>query len=143
MSETDTLADFTTPAPDTPLGIQEVASQLGLTQRALRFYEDKGLISPARIGGARVYSRREVGRIQLVQRGKRLGFSLREIGAFLDLYDADPDQAEQMRLLIERVEARLDDLEDQRRALEQTITELRDIRREAQAWLETPRQEAG
>lgn len=121
--------------PARPLGIQEVARQLGLTQRALRFYEDKGLIEPQRQGANRVYSRREVGRIQLVQRGKRLGFSIREIKEFLDLYDADPNHLEQVQLLCGRVGKRLADLEQQRVALEQTITELRQIEAEAKVWL--------
>jgi DNA-binding transcriptional MerR regulator len=118
------------------LGIQQVASLLGLTQRALRFYEDKGLIEPRRLGGMRVYSRREVGRMRLIQRGKRLGFSIREIKAFLDLYDADPEHVEQMRLLLSRVRHRLHSLEQQREALEQTIAELRQIDAEAQDWID-------
>ena len=61
------------------LGIQDVAEHLGVTPRALRFYEGKGLIEPGRRGGMRVYSRREVGRLRLILRGKRLGFSIREI----------------------------------------------------------------
>lgn len=112
-------------------GIHEVAVQLGVTQRTLRFYEDKGLIEPHRVGSTRVYSRREIGRIQLVLRGKRLGFSIREIKEFLDLYDADPEHKEQMSRLVTRVQARLEDLEQQRIALEETVRELRQIEREA------------
>jgi len=112
-------------------GIQEVARQLGVTQRTLRFYEDKGLIEPHRVGSTRVYSRREIGRIQLVLRGKRLGFSIREIKEFLDLYDADPAHKEQMSRLVARVEERLEALEQQRIAIEETVVELRQIRQEA------------
>lgn len=108
-------------------GIKDVASQLGVTQRTLRFYEDKGLIEPQRVGATRIYSRREVGRMQLILRGKRLGFSLREIKEFLDLYDVDPGHLEQMRRLAERVRERLVDLEQQRVALDETVTELRQI----------------
>ncbi len=64
-------------------GIQDVANSLGVTTRTLRFYEDRGLIEPRRVGTARVYSKRETGRMQLILRGKRLGFSLREIEEFL------------------------------------------------------------
>ena len=71
----------------------------GSRPRTLRFYEDKGLIEPRRVGTTRVYTRREVGRMQLILRGKRLGFSLRDIQEFLDLYDADPQHVEQMRRL--------------------------------------------
>lgn len=112
-------------------GIHEVALQLGVTQRALRFYEDKGLIEPHRVGTTRVYSRREIGRIQLVLRGKRLGFSIREIKEFLDLYDVDPDHKEQTSRLVARVQTRLEDLEQQRIALEETVQELRQIEQEA------------
>ncbi|MFT3967237.1 MAG: MerR family DNA-binding transcriptional regulator [Sphingobium sp.] len=108
-------------------GIKEVAVQLGVTQRTLRFYEDKGLIGPQRVGATRIYSRREVGRMQLILRGKRLGFSLREIKEFLDLYDVDPQHVEQMRRLVERVRERLVDLDQQRIALEETVRELREI----------------
>lgn len=112
-------------------GIHEVAEQLGITQRALRFYEDKGLIEPQRIGTMRAYSRREIGRVQLILRGKRLGFTIREIKEFLDLYEADPQHIEQMNRLIMRVRERLADLEQQRKALDETVAELRQIESEA------------
>lgn len=114
-----------------PRGIQHVADELGVTMRTLRFYEDKELIAPRRVGTMRVYSRREVGRMRLILRGKRLGFSLREIREFLDLYDADPRHVEQMRRLAERVRGRIAELADQQVAIEQTIAELRTIEAEA------------
>ncbi|MGF7149556.1 DNA-binding transcriptional MerR regulator [Sphingomonas zeicaulis] len=113
-------------------GIQDVADALGITPRTLRFYEDRGLIQPHRIGTMRVYTRREVGRMQLILRGKRLGFSLRDIEEFLDLYDADPQHIEQMRALSERVGQRIAELEHQREALDQTLAELRLIDAQAQ-----------
>lgn len=105
-------------------GIQQVAGELGVTLRTIRFYEDKGFITPNRMGTTRIYTRREFARLQLVLRGKRLGFSLKEIGEFLDLYDADPRHIEQTRRLSVRVSERLTDLEKQKSALEQTIGEL-------------------
>lgn len=113
-------------------GIQDVADELGVTTRAIRFYEDKGLLDPQRVGTMRVYSRREVARLQLILRGKRLGFSLREIKEFLDLYDVDSLHLAQTRQLLVRVEGRLDALELQRSALNQTIDELEDIVRQCQ-----------
>jgi len=113
------------------MGIQEVATELGVTMRALRFYEDKGLITPQRVGTTRIYSRREVARARLVLRGRRLGFSVREIKEFLDLYDVDPEHAEQMRRFIVRVRERLAELEHRKAALEETIAELRVLEREA------------
>ena len=122
--------------PDTPhKGIQEVATQLGVTPRTLRFYEDNGLISPQRVGSTRVYSRRDIGRMQLILRGKRLGFTIREIRGFLDLYDTDPEHREQMEHLIGRVRERLDSLVKQKAAIEETIAELTQIEREAKDWL--------
>jgi DNA-binding transcriptional MerR regulator len=112
-------------------GIQRVACDLGITPRTLRFYEDKGLIEPQRVGTTRIYTRREVARMQLILRGKRLGFSLKEIKLFLDLYDADPQHVEQMRALAGRARERADELEHQRRALDLTISELHQIEREA------------
>ena len=114
-------------------GIQQVATELGISARTLRFYEDKGLIEPRRVGTMRIYTRREVGRMQLILRGKRLGFSLRDIKTFLDLYDADPQHLEQMRALSDHVRARIDELEQQRVAIEQTLGELRQIECEARA----------
>jgi DNA-binding transcriptional MerR regulator len=108
-------------------GIQDVATHLGISHRTLRFYEDKGLIEPARVGNTRIYARREVARMQLILRGKRLGFSLREIKEFLDLYDADPTQAEQLRLLLNRVRIRIGSLEKQREEIEKTLSELRQV----------------
>ena len=112
-------------------GIQDVARQLGVTPRTLRFYEDNGLISPKRVGSTRIYTRRDVGRMQLIMRGKRLGFTIREIREFLDLYDTDPSHREQMEHLLGRVRERLDSLATQKAALEETMAELRQIESEA------------
>jgi len=114
-------------------GIQEVADTLGISTRTLRFYEDKKLIEPRRAGTRRIYTRREVARMRLILRGKRLGFSLREIQQLLDLYDADPQHAEQMRALAALCHERIDALDKQRDALEQTVAELRQIERDALA----------
>ncbi|MET0364619.1 MAG: MerR family DNA-binding transcriptional regulator [Sphingobium sp.] len=118
-------------------GIKEVAQQLDVTQRTLRFYEDKGLIDPQRVGATRIYSRREVGRMQLILRGKRLGFSLRQIKEFLDLYDVDPQHIEQMRRLAERVRERLVDLEQQRIDIDKTMKELTEIERDVMERIKT------
>ena len=113
------------------MGIQEVAKELGVTMRALRFYEDKGLIAPQRVGTTRIYGRREVARVRLVLRGRRLGFTVREIKEFLDLYDADPEHVEQMRRFTLRVRQRIEEMEQRKKALEETIEELRALEKEA------------
>jgi DNA-binding transcriptional MerR regulator len=115
--------------------VTELAEELGVTPRALRFYEDKGLVAPRRAGTTRVYTPRDRGRLALILRGKRLGFSLREIGEWLDLYDADPNQGEQMRLLVAKVHERIAGLERQRDDLEATLKELREIERAARRHL--------
>ncbi|MEP9370240.1 MerR family transcriptional regulator [Roseixanthobacter pseudopolyaromaticivorans] len=113
----------------------ELARDLSVTARTIRFYEDKGLITPRRAGNIRVYTKRDRARMALILRGKRLGFSLREIKDYLDLYDVDPTQIEQIRLLLKQVRSRLEMLEDQRLALEETIVELKEIEEQTEAAL--------
>lgn len=120
------------------LGIHEAAQHLGVTMRTLRFYEDKGLISPQRVGTTRIYGKRELGRMQLIMRGKRLGFSIREIKEFLDLYDVDPEHVEQVRQLLVKVGQRMAELRRQKRAIEQTMAELGSIEQQAREWLAGP-----
>lgn len=121
---------------DTFFTVTELARDLSVTPRTIRFYEDKGLIIPRRAGTMRVYTRRDRARMVLILRGKRLGFSLREIKDYLDLYDIDPSQSEQIRLLLKQVQDRLEMLEEQRIALEETVTELREIEAQALSALE-------
>ena len=110
--------------------VTELAKTLGITPRALRFYENKGLIAPERAGNTRIYTRRDRGRLILILRGKRLGFSLREIGEWLDLYDTDPSQREQMRVLLDKTRARIAALEIQLEDVRATLAELRQIETE-------------
>ncbi len=120
---------------DTFFSVTELARDLSITPRTVRFYEDKGLISPRRAGNIRVYTKRDRARMVLILRGKRLGFSLREIKEYLDLYDVDPTQIEQIRLLLKKVRTRLDMLEDQRLALEESLVELKEIEEQTLAAL--------
>ena len=120
------------------LTITELAEQLGVTARAIRFYEDKNLISPARAGATRVYTRRELARMQLILRGKRLGFSLRDIKQFLDLYDHDPTHVEQRRQLLARVRHRIEELEKTRTAVTETLAELGEIEQQTLSALADP-----
>jgi DNA-binding transcriptional MerR regulator len=121
--------------PAQQFGIQEAATLLGVTMRTLRFYEDKELISPMRVGTARIYTRREIGRMQLILRGKRLGFSIREIQEFLDLYDVDPEHQVQVQKLVVKVSDRIEQLRHQKVAIEQTLEELLTIEAQAREWL--------
>lgn len=115
--------------------VNQLAEALGVTPRAIRFYEVKGLIHPRRAGTTRVFDRRDRARLLLVLRGKRLGFSLAEIREFLDLYDTDRTQLSQARMLLGRVRSRIEELEQQKRDLEQTLKELLEVEREAQSAL--------
>lgn len=121
---------------DTFFTVTELARELSVTPRTIRFYEDKGLIAPRRAGNIRVYTKRDRARMVLILRGKRLGFSLREIKEYLDLYDVDPSQSEQIRLLLKKVRDRMDMLEEQRVALEESLLELKEIEAQTLAVLE-------
>ena len=115
--------------------ITGLAAELGVTARTIRFYEDKGLVAPRRAGTTRVYTQRDRARMILILRGKRLGFSLRDIKDYLDLYETDATQASQIRLLLRAVADRAARLQDQRAALEDALAELHDIRAQAEAAL--------
>ena len=117
--------------------IGELSTEFGLSPRAIRFYEDQGLIAPARAGANRVYTKRDRARLQLVLRGKRLGFSLSDIRKFLDLYDADRTKARQMSMTLELTRARIRDLEQQLSDITLTLAELRDMEAEIAAYTST------
>jgi DNA-binding transcriptional MerR regulator len=114
--------------PDRLYAIGELAQDLGVTTRTIRFYESKGLIAPARRGIARSYTRRDRARLRLILRGKNLGFTLEEIAQYLKLYDADPAQIAQTQMLLARVERAIDDLQAKRADLDRTLKDLREIR---------------
>ena len=107
--------------------VTQLARDLSLTPRAIRFYEDKGLIMPRRAGNTRVYTMRDRARLVLIMRGKTLGFTLQDIKEYLDLYDMDPTQIEQLRLLQARVRDRIAMLEEQQKALTLSLNELRAV----------------
>jgi DNA-binding transcriptional MerR regulator len=115
--------------------VTEIAKELGMTARAVRFYEDKGLISPQRAGTTRVYSARDRARMILILRGKRLGFSLSAIKEYLDLYDTDITQHAQLRALLGGVTQRREQLLAQRQAIDDALVELADIAAQAEAAL--------
>ncbi|MBV5265556.1 MerR family transcriptional regulator [Pinisolibacter aquiterrae] len=109
--------------------VTELARDLGVTPRTIRFYEDQGLISPQRAGNTRVYTHRDRARMILILRGKQLGFSLRDIKEYLDLYVVDTTQSEQLQHLVKKARERITQLEGQLQAVKTTLQELRDIER--------------
>ncbi|MDE1884111.1 MAG: MerR family DNA-binding transcriptional regulator [Rhodospirillales bacterium] len=115
------------PQRDPLYTVTQLGAELGVTVRTLHFYEAQGLLAPRRAGNTRVYSQRDRARMILIMRGKRLGFSIKEIKEYLELYDIDPTHGKQTRALLKAVQNRIHKLEDQRHAVEQTLTELRGI----------------
>ncbi len=120
---------------DKIFSVTELARDLGVTPRTIRFYEDQGLISPQRAGNTRVYTHRDRARMILILRGKQLGFSLRDIKEYLDLYVVDTTQSEQLQHLVKKARERITQLESQLQAVKTTLTELRDIERVSLATL--------
>lgn len=104
--------------------ISQVADEFGITARAVRHYEEVGLLAPERRGTQRVFHRRDRTRLALVLRGKRLGFPLEEIRTIIDLYDAPRGKRSQLEYVLAQIDARRADLEQRRADLEAALTEL-------------------
>lgn len=104
--------------------IGDIARKYSVTLRTLRFYEDKGLLSPKREGSTRLYSRREEARLKLILLGRKVGFSLRDVKQMLDLYDPKGANTKQLRLTLEKSEKQLQRLTKQRQAIDEAIREL-------------------
>ena len=115
--------------------IGDMAREFGVTLRALRFYEDKGLLRPKRRGATRLYSRRDKARLRLVLLGRKIGFSLREIKYMLDLYDPAGANVKQFRVVLQKSERQLSKLEKQRADLDEAIAELANLIDEVRARL--------
>jgi len=116
--------------------IAELADEFNISTRTIRFYESKGLITPDRVGTTRVFRRRDRTRLLLILRGKRLGFSLKEISEYLELYETDKNQEVQTQHLLERVNTRLGMLRAQKDDLEIAIVELENMQKFALEQLE-------
>jgi DNA-binding transcriptional MerR regulator len=137
-AKTEDMADQEDPKTATQLySIGDLAAEFGISTRAIRFYESKGLIGPERAGANRVFTRRDRARLTLILRGKRLGFSLSTIAHYLDLYDADPDQKAQMKMLLDKVEAAIANLEIKRQDIDKTLGELAEIREQCRMGIKT------
>ncbi|MGK2286587.1 MerR family transcriptional regulator [Pedomonas sp. V897] len=107
-----------------PFTITDLAVAFNITPRAIRFYEDQGLINPERRGQNRIYHRRDFVRLAWILRGKRVGFSLAEIREMLDLYDLDDGRARQRQVTLEKCRARISALQEQRADIDNMIDEL-------------------
>ena len=112
--------------------IRQLCREFGATARALRFYEDKGLLTPARKGQTRVYTARDRARLKLIMRGRRIGFTLQEIQEMLDLYDKKEHNVHQMAIALPRHRARIEALKQQLEDIQGAI----ETAEEACAWME-------
>lgn len=104
--------------------IGELAQEFDVTHRTLRFYEDKGLISPRREGQNRIYSRRDRSRIKLVILGRKVGFSLAEIKDMLEFYDLKDGHVSQLQLALSHFSQHIESLRQKKEDIEQAIGEL-------------------
>jgi len=107
--------------------ISELAQEFGITTRTIRFYEEKGLISPMREGQKRLYSNSDRVRIKLILRGKRIGMTLQECVDFIDMYDPEHNNAEQLRSLIDNVKRRRESLLQQKRDIDDMLAGLDEV----------------
>src|SRR5664280_1525604 len=113
--------------------IGQVAEEFAITHRTVRHYEELNLISPERRGTARIYHRRDRTRLNLILRGKRLGFPLEEIRTIIDLYDEPTGQASQLRYVLNQIHDRRGHLERRRRDIEDALNELDEFERRCQS----------
>ncbi len=119
-------------------GITELCQQFGITLRTIRFYEDKELLAPRRINGARVYTRRDRARLALILRSKAIGATLAEIKHYLDLYGAHGEgRTQQLKWVMQRTDASITELEHKRAHLDALLAELRVINAEVRKQLGT------
>ncbi|MFT3822147.1 MAG: MerR family DNA-binding transcriptional regulator [Rubrivivax sp.] len=119
-------------------GISELCAEFGITLRTIRFYEDKGLLKPRRVNGARVYSRKDRARLALILRSKAIGASLQEIKHYLDLYgDHGEGRVQQLKYVRDRTDAAIRELELKRAHIDATLAELRVINATVRKQLES------
>jgi len=111
--------------------IGELAEEFGVTSRALRLYEEEGLLDPERDGTRRIYSERDRVRLRLILRGKRLGWSLAEIRESFDLYDSSHGEEAQLELMLSKLQQRRDTLLAQRRDIDSALRDLDNVENDA------------
>jgi len=121
----------------TKYSISDLSKEFDITTRSIRFYEDQGLVSPARKGQTRIYNQRDKVRLKLILRGKRLGFSLAETGRLFELYDVDKTSAKQLNSIMELIYNKKRDLMQQLQDINAVLIELNDLEDNCQETLRT------
>jgi DNA-binding transcriptional MerR regulator len=111
--------------------VSELAHEFDLTAQALRFYENKGLLSPARSGNARVYTYRDRARLLLILKFRRVGFSLDDIHEYLQLYGTGNGGHKQYQLGLEKIRRRRDELQKMKREIDEISAELEEMENDA------------
>ena len=113
--------------PDKTYSISELANEFGITTRTIRFYEEKGLVTPLRDGQKRLFSPADRVRIKLILRGKRIGMTLQECVDFIDMYDPAHNNRDQLHSLIDDVKRRREGLLQQRRDIDDMLAGLDEV----------------
>ncbi len=133
MTRTDSAGAAAAAGDSRTWTIAQVAEEFAITHRTVRHYEELNLITPERRGTARIYHRRERTRLNLILRGKRLGFPLEEIRTIINLYDEPTGQVSQLRYVLDQIHERRGSLEQRRRDIEDALRELDEFERRCQS----------
>jgi len=122
--------------PAETYSISELAKRFDVTPRAIRFYEDQGLLSPKRVNAQRVYNDGDFVRLKLILRGKRIGFSLGELKQTITLYDTHPDSKVQLQYVLDTIEAHRQELIERKEDIETTLADMDDVQARVHEQLE-------
>ena len=135
MTTTQKTAPASSAVAEKTFTISELSKEFGITTRTIRFYESRGLITPERIGTSRRYSKRDRARLILILRGRNLGFTVEDVGDYLALYDSDPGQVAQTKLLLDKVVAAIANLKTKRDDIDKALSDLDDIQAKCEGHL--------
>ena len=115
---------------DTFYTVPQLSKELNVTERTIRFYDSKGLLNTSRVGNTRIFNYKDRARLLIILRAKKLGFSLKDIKIYLDLYDVDPSHKTQTENAIKTITKRLVQLKDQRKEINFIIKELKSLKKD-------------
>ena len=114
-------------SPVKTYSISDLSRHFDVTPRAIRFYEDQGLLSPERINAQRVYNDGDFIRLKLILRGKRIGFSLAELKQTISLYDTQPDSKAQLQYVLETIDSNREELLERKQDIQTTLADMDDV----------------